>query len=95
MEIISGHDKLYSRYLGQHHDQLHTDFLTNFIPWTGHDLRQVHDLDIYVTSASVIDLRQGHDLGKVQSLCFNFFQDHGFLHDICPDYDLAMTMTLP
>ena len=84
-----------SKYLGHIHAQLHTIFLTLFIPCPAHDLPQIYDLETYITSARVTDLRQGHDLGQLQSLCFNFFQDHGFRHDICLDYDMAMTMTLP
>ena len=54
MDIINGHEKLGSRYVGHIHHQLHTNFLTNFIPWTGHDLRQIHDLENYMTSARVM-----------------------------------------
>ena len=95
MEIIDGHEKPSSKYLGHIHAQLHTIFPTNFIPCPAHDLPQVYDLETYITAARVTDLRQPQLSGKLQSLCFNFFPDHGSRHDICLDYDMAMTMTLP
>ena len=95
IEIINGHEKVSSKYLGHIHAQLHTIFPTNFIPCPAHDLPQVYDLESYITSARHTHLRQAHFSGKLQSLCFDFSLDHGFRHDICFDYDMAMTMTLP
>ena len=54
MEINNGHEQLHGRYRGQNHDQLHANFMTNFIPWPGHDLGQVHYLENYMTSARVM-----------------------------------------
>ena len=95
IEIINGHEILSTKYLGHIHAQLHTIFPTNFIPCPEHDLPQAYDLESYLTSVRLTHLRQAHFSGKLQCLCFDFFEDHGFLHDICLDYDLAMTMTLP
>ena len=95
IQIINGHEKLYFKYLGHIHAQLHTIFPTNFIPCPAHDLPQVYDLETYITSARLTDLLQAHFSGQLQSLCSNFFQNHGFRHDFCLDYDMAMAMTLP
>ena len=34
-------------------------------------------------------------LANHKAFALTFFQDHGSRHDICLDYDTAMTMTLP
>ena len=94
-EIGNGHEKLTSKYLGHIHAQLHTIFPTNFIPCPAHDLPQIYDLETSITSARVTDLRQAHFSDQLQSLSFNFFQNHDFRQDFCLDYDMAMTMTLP
>ena len=84
MEINSGLEKWRSRYLGHNHDQFHANFMTNFIPWPGHDLGQVHYLENYMTSARVMTFDKVMTLVKYRVFVLNFAKIMA----------LAMTMAL-
>ena len=87
--------KWHSRYLGYNHSQLRVKFMTNFIPWPGHDIGQVHYLENYMTSSRVMAFDKVMTLVNYKAFALSFVQDHGLSHDHGLGHGIVIAMTLP